>query len=207
MFVLIQVLNRQSLMAIYILDVQQYMRLSLMDLHDWQGSDGIKAYGIEKLIQLAASQLSDKLPESREAARDQLLDLQNVYEKTLDMMPIDVSENPQINSWEHFCQSKLSPLSALAVLRVTNVARQYLVLVRVVYAKYRVLVSMSCLYSIYTCKYHQRREVLEGTVKSCTVAIKTYSVMITRFIVIIHWRMHLPNIVVILVTSVCLPYQ
>uniref|UniRef100_A0A3Q7F101 TOG domain-containing protein n=2 Tax=Solanum lycopersicum TaxID=4081 RepID=A0A3Q7F101_SOLLC len=87
------------------------------------GSDGIKAYGIEKLIQLAASQLSDKLPESREAARDQLLDLQNVYEKTLDMMPIDVSENPQINSWEHFCQSKLSPLSALAVLRVTNVAR------------------------------------------------------------------------------------
>lgn len=66
---------------------------------------------------------------------------------------------------------------------------------------------MSCLYSIYTCKYHQRREVLEGTVKSCTVAIKTYSVMITRFIVIIHWRMHLPNIVVILVTSVCLPYQ
>ncbi|XP_015064007.1 uncharacterized protein LOC107009221 isoform X1 [Solanum pennellii] len=87
------------------------------------GSDGIKAYGIEKLIQLAASQLSDKLPESREAARGQLLDLQNVYEKTLDMMPIDVSENPQINSWEHLCQSELSPLSALAVLRVTNVAR------------------------------------------------------------------------------------
>ncbi|KAL3344672.1 hypothetical protein AABB24_023893 [Solanum stoloniferum] len=84
------------------------------------GADGIKTYGIEKLIQLAASQLSDKLPESREAARALLLDLQNVYEKTLDMTPIDVSENPQPNSWEHLCQLKLSPLSAQAVL---NVAR------------------------------------------------------------------------------------
>ncbi|KAK4710533.1 hypothetical protein R3W88_005046 [Solanum pinnatisectum] len=72
-----------------------------------KGADGIKTYGIEKLIQLAASQLSDKLPESREAARALLLDLQNVYEKTLDMTPTDVSENPQANSWEHFCQSKL----------------------------------------------------------------------------------------------------
>ncbi|KAH0696722.1 hypothetical protein KY290_014121 [Solanum tuberosum] len=75
------------------------------------------------LIQLDASQLSDKLPESKEAARALLLDLQNVYEETLDMTPTDVSEKPQTNSWEHFCQSKLSPLSAQAVLRVTNVAR------------------------------------------------------------------------------------
>ncbi|KAK4372964.1 hypothetical protein RND71_008348 [Anisodus tanguticus] len=33
------------------------------------GVDGIKAYGIEKLIQLVASQLSDQLPKSRKAAR------------------------------------------------------------------------------------------------------------------------------------------
>ncbi|KAJ8530901.1 hypothetical protein K7X08_023782 [Anisodus acutangulus] len=39
-----------------------------MDIDVDQGVDGIKAYGIEKLIQLAASQLSDQLPESREAA-------------------------------------------------------------------------------------------------------------------------------------------
>ncbi|KAF5739630.1 hypothetical protein HS088_TW12G00839 [Tripterygium wilfordii] len=90
------------------------------------GVEGIKAYGIEKLIQAAASQLSDKLPESREAARTLLLELQAVYEKCHDLTPTAVSETP--GSWEHFCQSKLSPLSAQAVLRVTNVAREGLVL-------------------------------------------------------------------------------
>ncbi|MCD9638797.1 hypothetical protein HAX54_022950 [Datura stramonium] len=80
------------------------------------------SYGIEKLIQLAASQLSDQLPESREAARALLLELQNVYEKTLDMMPTEVSEDPKQISWEHFCQLKLT-LSAQAVLRATNASQ------------------------------------------------------------------------------------
>lgn len=92
-----------------------------------QGVDGIKAYGIDKLIQIAASQLSDQLPESREAARILLLELQTVYEKFQDLTPT-VSEHPDMGSWENFCQSKLSPLSAQAVLRVTNIAREGLVL-------------------------------------------------------------------------------
>ncbi|KAK4603713.1 hypothetical protein RGQ29_012290 [Quercus rubra] len=91
------------------------------------GVDGIKAYGIDKLIQIAASQLSDQLPESREAARILLLELQTVYEKFHDLTPT-VSEHPDMGSWENFCQSKLSPLSAQAVLRVTNIAREGLVL-------------------------------------------------------------------------------
>ncbi|KAJ4830702.1 hypothetical protein Tsubulata_036076 [Turnera subulata] len=91
------------------------------------GLEGIKSYGIDKLIQDAASQLSDQLPESREAARTLLLELQTVYEKSTDLTPI-VSEHPELSSWEHFCQSKLSPLSAQAVLRVTNVAREGIVL-------------------------------------------------------------------------------
>ena len=37
-------------------------------------------------------------------------------------------ENPEVSSWESFCQSKLSPLSAQAVLRVTtSIAREGLV--------------------------------------------------------------------------------
>ncbi|KAK7266137.1 hypothetical protein RIF29_18777 [Crotalaria pallida] len=91
------------------------------------GAEGIKTYGIDKLIQVAASQLSDQLPESREAARTLLLELQNVYVKLHDPMPATVSEEPEIGSWENFCQSKLSPLSAQAVLRVTSVAREGLV--------------------------------------------------------------------------------
>ena len=92
-----------------------------------QGAEGIKDYGIDKLIQVAASQLSDQLPESREAARTLLLELQNVYEKFNDLVPSTVSEPSEMGSWENFCQSKLSPLSAQAVLRVTSIAREGLV--------------------------------------------------------------------------------
>ncbi|KAK8644245.1 hypothetical protein V6N13_123556 [Hibiscus sabdariffa] len=91
------------------------------------GVEGIHDYGIDKLIQLAASQLSDQLPESREAARTLLLELQTVYEK-YPGLSTTVSEQPEISSWENFCQSKLSPLSAQAVLRVTTVAREGLVI-------------------------------------------------------------------------------
>ncbi|XP_043724589.1 uncharacterized protein LOC122671447 [Telopea speciosissima] len=92
------------------------------------GSEGIKAYGIDKLIQIAASQLSDRLPESREAARTLLLELQTVYEKSHISAPTVESEHSEMGSWEHFCQSKLSPLSAQAVLRVTNIGREGLVM-------------------------------------------------------------------------------
>lgn len=93
-----------------------------------QGVEGIEAYGIEKLIQIGASQLSDQLPESRDAARSLLLELQCAYEKSHVPEQTIVSDETVISSWEHFCQSKLSPLSAQAVLRVTNIAREGLVL-------------------------------------------------------------------------------
>lgn len=136
------------------------------------------------MIQVAASQLSDQLPESREAARTLILELQNVYEKFHDLIPAaavskdpetetasedpkieaasedpktetasedpktetvsedpktetvtedpkteTITEDPNTNteSWENFCQSNLSPLSAQAVLRVTSIAREGLV--------------------------------------------------------------------------------
>ncbi|CAN8256288.1 unnamed protein product [Cochlearia groenlandica] len=98
------------------------------------GVEGIKEYGIDKLVQAAASQLSDQLPESREAARTVLLELQTAYEKAHPHIKPETSspssppeeEDPiqeaEPVTWEYFCQSKLSALSAQAVLRVTNVA-------------------------------------------------------------------------------------
>ncbi|KAK1440862.1 hypothetical protein QVD17_06694 [Tagetes erecta] len=80
------------------------------------GVDEIKAFGIDKLIQVAASQLSDQLPESREAARALLLELQTAYEKSHALAP----DEPPLHSWEQFCESNLSKLSAQAVLRVTS---------------------------------------------------------------------------------------
>ncbi|AAF24615.1 unknown protein [Arabidopsis thaliana] len=84
------------------------------------GIEGIREYGIEKLVQAASSQLSDQLPESREAARAVLLELQTVYKKTTNVEPKE--EHPEPVTWQIFCQSNLSPLSAQAVIRVTNVA-------------------------------------------------------------------------------------
>ncbi|KAG2245302.1 hypothetical protein Bca52824_092841 [Brassica carinata] len=93
------------------------------------GVEGIKEYGIDKLVQAAASQLTDQLPESREAARTVLLELQTVYEKAHPIIKHETSSSPEEEqapeaepiTWEIFCQSKLTALSAQAVLRVTNV--------------------------------------------------------------------------------------
>jgi len=85
---------------------------------------GIKEYGMDKLIQIAATQLSDQLPESREAACNLALELQAFYEKsqasTSNEHEGEPSASPDAESWEAFCQSKLSALSAQAILRVTS---------------------------------------------------------------------------------------
>lgn len=111
------------------------------------GAEGIKEYGIDKLLQIASSQLSDQLPESREAARALLLELQTAYIKSPILAPqqdtpiptpppSDQSEPdtssdqpqppPEVHhySWEEFCESNLPKLSAQAVLRVTSVTRE-----------------------------------------------------------------------------------
>jgi hypothetical protein len=79
---------------------------------------------MDKLIQIAATQLSDQLPESREAARNLALELQVFYEKsqasTSGENEGEPSASPDAESWEAFCQSKLSALSAQAILRVTS---------------------------------------------------------------------------------------
>ncbi|KAH6781723.1 ARM repeat superfamily protein [Perilla frutescens var. hirtella] len=91
------------------------------------GVDGVEAFGMDKLIEIGASQLSDRLPESRDAARALLLELQSAYEKSRVPESTDAAEQqPDTASWEDFCQSKLSPLSAQAVLRVTNTTREEL---------------------------------------------------------------------------------
>ncbi|XP_047324098.1 uncharacterized protein LOC124927688 [Impatiens glandulifera] len=84
------------------------------------GNEGIKAFGMDKLVEIAAAQLSDQLPESREAARTLLVELQSAYEKCQEAEDAAVVESSEKNSWEIFCQSKLSALNAQAVLRATT---------------------------------------------------------------------------------------
>ncbi|XP_042470817.1 uncharacterized protein LOC122053037 [Zingiber officinale] len=84
------------------------------------GMEGIKAYGIDKLIEIAASQLSDQLPESREAARTLAVELQAIYVNSQTSLNEGCAELADAESWETFCHAKLTPLSAQAILRVTS---------------------------------------------------------------------------------------
>lgn len=93
-----------------------------------QGMEGIRAYGIDKLIQIAASQLSDQLPESREAARTLAMQLQTIYVNSHVSPNEDSLELVDADSWEAFCHAKLTPLSAQAILRVTSTPKEALVL-------------------------------------------------------------------------------
>ncbi|KAL3680067.1 hypothetical protein R1sor_023023 [Riccia sorocarpa] len=93
------------------------------------GVDGMNDYGLDQLIQIAAAQLNDQLPEARESARKLVVDLHAVYRQTSPVVsPVSKPENgnsetnEQTDPWEVFCLSSLNPLTAQAVLRVTCVA-------------------------------------------------------------------------------------
>lgn len=95
-------------------------RFSIIENHYLQGMEGIKAYGIDKLIEIAASQLSDQLPESREAARTLAIELQAIYVNSQTSLNEGSAELVDAESWETFCHAKLTPLSAQSILRVTS---------------------------------------------------------------------------------------
>lgn len=95
-------------------------RFLTIENHYSQGMEGIKAYGIDKLIEIAASQLSDQLPESREAARTLAVELQAIYVNSQTSLNKDSAEPVDAESWEAFCLAKLTPSSAQAILRVTS---------------------------------------------------------------------------------------
>ncbi|GLJ28642.1 hypothetical protein SUGI_0564420 [Cryptomeria japonica] len=86
------------------------------------GLEGIRDYGLDTLLQIAASQLSDQLPEAREAARTLALELRAVYDKfVFNHEAQEVAEPmPKNDAWDQFCKSKLSASNALAVIRVTS---------------------------------------------------------------------------------------
>jgi hypothetical protein len=88
------------------------------------GVEGIKEYGLDALIQIAATQLNDHLPEAREAARKLSLELRAAYDKYVSNHQTEEMSHPTSNSdaWEQFCCMKLSPGNAQAVLQVTSAA-------------------------------------------------------------------------------------
>jgi len=88
--------------------------------------EGIEKIGLGSLLQIAAAQLSDKLPEAREAARKLLLHLHAVYfrnppEFSLPALPDSEEPESKQDPWEQYCFKSLPAVTAQAVLRVTCV--------------------------------------------------------------------------------------
>ncbi|CAK9202686.1 unnamed protein product [Sphagnum troendelagicum] len=89
--------------------------------HVSQGADGIKLWSGATD---SAAQLNDRPPEAHDTGRKLVLDLHTAYCKCpdtwskTDFGTADSDKYP----WEQFCQSKLSPIIAQAVLQGTCIA-------------------------------------------------------------------------------------
>lgn len=83
------------------------------------GFEGIRSFGIEPLLQIAASQLNDQLPEARESARKLVAEVHAAYPHPSSSE--EQSDNASCQkSWDDFCNTELSPHAAQAILRLTS---------------------------------------------------------------------------------------
>ncbi|CAJ2662158.1 unnamed protein product [Trifolium pratense] len=79
-----------------------------------QGIEEMEEFGMEKLIEVAADLVNDRLPEAREAARSIAT---SVYEAIIK----DVEEvEEKMEVWHSFCHSKLTPINALSILKIVK---------------------------------------------------------------------------------------
>eukprot|EP01018_Ginkgo_biloba_P005956 Gb_18598 [translate_table: standard] len=86
------------------------------------GRNGIKAFGFVEILQIAAAQLNDQLPEAREAARQVVKDVYETF--VLEEAEAEAAENglpapTSLESWQTFCSAQLVPNVAQAIIRRT----------------------------------------------------------------------------------------
>ncbi|CAI8590101.1 unnamed protein product [Vicia faba] len=77
------------------------------------GSDEMEEFGMEKLIEVAADLVNDRLPEARDAARAIAT---SVYEAIIK----DVEVEEKMEAWQSFCFSKLTPINAISILKIVK---------------------------------------------------------------------------------------
>eukprot|EP00270_Netrium_digitus_P004003 TRINITY_DN14873_c1_g1_i1.p1 TRINITY_DN14873_c1_g1~~TRINITY_DN14873_c1_g1_i1.p1 ORF type:complete len:277 (-),score=52.84 TRINITY_DN14873_c1_g1_i1:351-1181(-) len=89
--------------------------------------EGLKSFGLDVLLKIVAVELSDQLPEARDAARKLSFILCRAcdnggLDQEEDTAPSTEKENETSESstkWEEFCRKRLSSSDASAVLRIT----------------------------------------------------------------------------------------
>ncbi|KAI3994315.1 hypothetical protein MKX01_012572 [Papaver californicum] len=77
--------------------------------------DGMKEFGIGKLIQIGADLLNDRLPEAREAARKTVTSIYDVFVEDEKLKDYELSLK---KSWENLCLSNLQTIQAQSLIKV-----------------------------------------------------------------------------------------
>ncbi|KAL8158027.1 hypothetical protein AgCh_002657 [Apium graveolens] len=81
----------------------------------------MKEFGLVPLIQIAAKLLNDKLPEAREAARNMVsLMYKSFTEGKEQKEEAAEGEEQKEEAWQNFCQTSLSTIDALAVVKIVS---------------------------------------------------------------------------------------
>ncbi|XP_050914371.1 uncharacterized protein LOC127129118 [Lathyrus oleraceus] len=76
-------------------------------------NEEMEEFGMEKLIEVAADLVNDRLPEARDATRSIAT---SVYEAIIK----DVEVEEKMEVWQSFCHSKLTPINAISILKIVK---------------------------------------------------------------------------------------
>lgn len=93
------------------LRVRAKAAVSLSNCVSKMGLEQMEEFGLAELIEVAADLLNDRLPDARDAAR-------SIATSMCEAMTKDSEEKMEL--WQSFCQSKLSPIHALSVLKIVK---------------------------------------------------------------------------------------
>ncbi|KAK1279377.1 hypothetical protein QJS04_geneDACA019714 [Acorus gramineus] len=87
--------------------------VSISDCTSKLGIEGMKEFGLRKLLQISADMLNDRLPEAREAARRIAGLMYMAYTG-------GEEEASPAESWQSLCTSSLAPISAQSIIRIIS---------------------------------------------------------------------------------------
>ncbi|KAK1315826.1 hypothetical protein QJS10_CPA05g00429 [Acorus calamus] len=93
------------------LKVRAKAAVSVSDCTAKLGIEGIREFGLAKLLRISAEMLNDRLPEAREAARKIANSMYVAYIG---------EEEAKYESWENLCTSNLAPIPAQSMIRIVS---------------------------------------------------------------------------------------
>ncbi|KAK7303788.1 hypothetical protein RJT34_14705 [Clitoria ternatea] len=93
------------------LRVRAKAAVSLSNCVSKMGLEEMEEFGLAELIEVAADLLNDRLPEARDAARSIATSMYEAQTKGAEQ---------KMELWQSFCQSNLTPIHALSILKIVK---------------------------------------------------------------------------------------